>query len=40
MSECVILIAPAKIPVGKRYDFSWPYITLSATPHHLSPTDD
>ena len=40
MSECVILIASAKIPVGKRCDFSWPYIKLSATPHHPSPIDD
>ena len=40
MSECVILIASAKVPIGKRCDFSWSYIRLSATPHHFSPTDN
>ena len=40
MSECVILIASAKIPVGKRCDFSWLYIKLSATPHHPSTIDN
>ena len=40
MSECVILIAPAKIPVGIRFDFSWPYVRLSATPHQPSPINN
>ena len=34
MSECVMLIASAKIPAGKRCDFSF------ATPHHPSSNDD
>ena len=34
MSEYVMLIASAKIPAGKRCDFSLSYIKLSATPHH------
>ena len=37
MSECVILIVSAKITVGKKCHFSWPYIRLFATPHHPSP---
>ena len=32
MPECVMLIALAKIPPGKRCDFSWPLIRLSAPP--------
>ena len=40
ISECVILIASARIPDGKKCDFSLPYIRLFATPHHPSPTDD
>ena len=28
-AECAILIASAKIPVGKKCDFSWPYIRLT-----------
>ena len=40
MSESVMLIASAKIPAGKRCDFSWPYVRLSATPHHPSPAYD
>ena len=35
MSECVILIASAKIPAGKRCNFSWPKIRLSVLSHHL-----
>ena len=40
MSECVMLIALAKIPAGERCDFSWLLIRLSAPPHHPSSTDD
>ena len=29
MSECVMLIASAKIPAGKRCDLGWPQIGLS-----------
>ena len=32
MSECLMLIASAKIPAGKRCDFSWPKIGLLAHP--------
>ena len=40
MAECVILIASAKIPVGKRCDFTWPYIRLFAKSHHPSTKDN
>ena len=36
MSECVMLIALAKIEAGKRCDFSCLCISLSAPPHHPS----
>ena len=36
MSECVIALA--KISTGKRCDFSWPYVRLSATTNHHPPT--
>ena len=40
MSECVMLIAFAKISAGKRWGFSWPYIRRSAPPYHPSSTND
>ena len=40
MSECVMLIFSAKIPVGKRYYFNWPKVRLSAPFHRPSSTDD
>ena len=40
MSECVMLIASAKIPALNFFDFSWPQISLSAPPQHPSFTDD
>ena len=36
----VMLIASAEILAGKRYDFNWPWIKLSAPPHHPSPTNN
>ena len=40
MLECIILIASAKIPVGKRWNFSWPYIKdfLQHPTNHHPPT--
>ena len=35
MPECVMLIASAKIPTGKKCDFSWPQLKL--LPHHTIP---
>ena len=41
MSECVMLIAAAVIAYCvMAYYFSWPYIILSATLHHLSFPED
>ena len=40
MLECVMLIALAKMPAGKRCDFSRPKIKVSSPLHHSSPNDN